>query len=1346
MADLLKWAKDRYEDITPWNEDDMRAGERSLAAANQKIAEGRNFRYGPLARPQARQQFVQQNQAPRFDPLAATIQSLREVTTRPELWNRGVNLGDFRGSGLLEDFINSPFKQGRGLVNIGQGNYKKGLGEFTTGLIEGPGGFIPLSRVAEAGRGASLATRALAGAKTGLIEGGVSGGLYGAGQAATQEAPFKDILRQAAISGAIGGVAGGVIGGGLPVARAGVVKGAKAIASGVHSASKAYANRVPLNQSGHLQINNPDKAKTTGLQVNDPYNLRKKPLEINNPEGAKTGPLKITDKFNLQQKPLSGAAQQSFMGKLKKPMNEGGYAKIPGKRIAPDLNLSQREFVNEYANMLEGMDKQPGVSIRPDGTRATSNSAFYRRVFADKGRPPTKAEWFDEARTQLKSGKAAYGASEEFKSIAKSPIASKAPTAPQVPKVKRNLSRSSKEIIPEINKYADTFGITKTQAVKDLASHVATPESMGKAQLPKIQATRAPKITPPKSLGEAKPAFMEATNKYLGSRQAAKSEAVANIRQLPKIKGGKSLDLVDAIQTGASKGDFGKTSGAVRSVLDRKYAELQAAKVDLGYLEDYFPQKWKNATADQVNQAYQALNQRAGFQNTRVIPTVKEGIKLGFTPEHTDYRLALNDYVNSADKLIANKKYFDDLKSKGLVNEAGTRPNGMQVIDAPGIPQPRPHIDPETGNSIQGNYYAKPDVAKELNKLFSPDIRGTAGNIVAKTGKASSATQTLFLSGGVPGTPLNAFGAAQWTKQALSGHPISATKDFFRAFSETATRNYETKNLPYIQKMEKAGVPYHGTLDAKSLTTVGERIADLHGAGKAKGAILEAWNKAVEDPTFRRYIPTMQLDVFKQTYARLIKRGLSEAEATAKAAEATRNGFGLNTMAKDALKSPVGRDVSRTVFFAPKYRESMVNFWGKNIKALGKASDPAYRENLKFLANATVLFGAMQVANMALNEGKTTFQNDNPNDRFNLSIPRGGGKSLSLPFLSSIATVPRVAANAAVDIGTGNFKEAGLEGKKLLSQLVRPPVDLLTNQKYNGREVYNPKDSKGQRLKDQALYTVGQYNHPYVQAGINAATGKSSGALETAATATELPIRFRNYDSRVPYGSTKPNTSKFDTLEQLKASKPKGVTLQQLADGKYGYTLSDGSVHSSTKLSSARSAIQRDAFGRSGKNIQVIGDTVLRRSQSGSIYTTTKTSYDYQVNTAKLTAFRNADNLSGYVKTAKDQLQNIQKQLKDPSTDSLEAARLQNQAAYLQKNIDKYKGYGGFTKYGSKGGGGRSGGRGKALLASTFKTAKISRPKGVKVKAPKLANFKAPKTRKLSVSKLPSNYLTKKLA
>jgi hypothetical protein len=96
-------------------------------------------------------------------------------------------------------------------------------------------------------------------------------------------------------------------------------------------------------------------------------------------------------------------------------MLQGGYAKIPtGKGDpAPDLHPEQKQFINEYANMLESMGQGNGVNITADGRRVSNNV----RSAADKGRSLTKADWFERARAEIESGKAGYGASDEYKRL-----------------------------------------------------------------------------------------------------------------------------------------------------------------------------------------------------------------------------------------------------------------------------------------------------------------------------------------------------------------------------------------------------------------------------------------------------------------------------------------------------------------------------------------------------------------------------------------------------------------------------------------------------------------------------------------------------------------------------------------------------------------------------------------------------------------------------------------------------------------------------------------------------------------------------------------------------------------
>ena len=863
-------------------------------------------------------------------------------------------------------------------------------------------------------------------------------------------------------------------------------------------------------------------------------------------------PGSVTERMNVKTKDVFDPTKPEHYKMLERAVGQDKAAQLTAKTRSGRFDPSDEAAINTIAgwNGFKGAafdeagSVMPKNTVLPKDTRSISildrtalkpslagDQAGFAKIPGGKDELANAAGGkrpLDALQKQIEQAHNAGDAALEAKLTAKLPDQGMNPNAPVVHRQMVRDPKTGKMVLQEVPKVTakeasmgEALGMSKADVAKAKATANELPTvGAGDKQAAALEAPVVKAETPKASKEvvrdtkgiETKPSkqeFMGETSKYLGAKDAAKTRNVDAALNLPKLGEKESLALIDSIEKGTYGRDFAGVPTQVRGILESKFNQLKESGVDIGHLEDYFPHKWQNATAEEVASAYQTLNLKSGIQQPRTIPTISEGIEMGFKPASTDYRTAITNYLNTADTLLANRNYFNQLKSRSLIAEAGSRPQGMQVIDAPGLPQPRAFIDPETGIATQGNYYAKPDVARELNKLFGaqPENR-----LLKATAKASGAIQEVTLAGGLPGTPLNAFGTAQWLKQSLSGHPISATQDFFRSFSKGKSLAHERANIEYITKMQESGTPYRGAIDSSALKSFGDVLAEKSGAGKAGAVINQAWHKAVDEATFKRFLPALQLDTFKQVYTRAIKQGMDEASAVKLAGETTRHAFGLNELAKDALKSKNASNAISTFAFAPKFRESMVNFWVDNAKSLGKPGSAAYRENLKFMAGATALFGAMQAANYAVN-GHSTFQNENKNDRLNLSIPVGNeGHSVSVPFLSSIATVPRTVANTAIDLATGSPKEAGLEGKKLLSQLTRPVVDLATNQKYNGRQIYNEKDDANTRRKDQATYFAGQYNHPYIQAAVNQVTGKSSGALETAATALEAPLRFRNYD------------------------------------------------------------------------------------------------------------------------------------------------------------------------------------------------------------------------------------------
>jgi hypothetical protein len=132
---------------------------------------------------------------------------------------------------------------------------------------------------------------------------------------------------------------------------------------------------------------------------------------------------------------------------------------------------------------------------------------------------------------------------------------------------------------------------------------------------------------------------------------------------------------------------------------------------------------------------------------------------------------------------------------------------------------------------------------------------------------------------------------------------------------------------------------------------------------------------------------------------------------------------------------------------------------------------------------------------------------------------------------------------------------------------------------------------------------------------------------------------------------------------------------------------------------SAQQTIDKANFEKSGKAMQVIGDTVWRRNTDGTGTPTPKIKYDYQLGTATMVKQKTSGDLKGWLTTAQVKIDSINKQLQDPTIDPLEAIQLQNDAQTISDNAAKYLGYGGFTK-------GKSGSKKTASITAlkNFKT------------------------------------------
>lgn len=756
------------------------------------------------------------------------------------------------------------------------------------------------------------------------------------------------------------------------------------------------------------------------------------------------------------------------------------------ENVIKDLESGSHPYSADYKQMLDAEVKRSDeLSLYPKGT--------YREVKVNNKPPKSLSD-------------------EDFASLADTPEGKSKGFILRETKPKSNGSK----VILRTGRDPETGKLSTYESIVDKDTDMPFKALDNQTLTDKLKDYGHLNIAPKKLDKKTNKELVDLTSGYLGNIQAKRTANVGTARSLPKLSDNESLGLIDAIENGTPISDFKNLPQNIRNIFDNKYRELTDAGVDIGYLQNYFPHRWIDE--EKVRKTYQSLNLKAGIQNPRDLPTIKEGIELGFKPSTTDYRSAVADYLNTADRLLENRKYFDQMKKQGFIFEAGSPPQGMQVIDAPGLPKPRPFIDNQSGLEIHGNYYAEPSVAKKLNRLYGDrEPTGIFEKGLDKTAKASRFVQDVGLSGGVPFTPINAFTVAQTTKEILSGNiknPLVAT---MKSFSKEGYSKYIDKNKGIVQSMQRQGVPIR---DDYNLRTLGDEITNMiDQTGQHKNKISKVWDKVFTDPTFKRFMPALQVEMYKKVYNKQVgKVGVEKAEKIA--GDAVANFYGLNKIAKDSFRNKAGTDTATTLLFAPRYRESMVNFWVNNLKSIPNITKPEYKKNLQFIIGAGIAYGAMNYLN-ELGVGNSMFDNpDGKKDK--LLIPQNvlkrvgidtGGKDIGVPFLSSIATVPRYATSAVLNLGKGNAEQFTKDVSGFMSFGLRPLMDaFVNNEDYFGDKIVSDGASPIEAMKDRGSYLLAQYNHPYLREGLRTLQGKNKSLVEGVSRASELPTRF--YDPR----------------------------------------------------------------------------------------------------------------------------------------------------------------------------------------------------------------------------------------
>jgi len=532
----------------------------------------------------------------------------------------------------------------------------------------------------------------------------------------------------------------------------------------------------------------------------------------------------------------------------------------------------------------------------------------------------------------------------------------------------------------------------------------------------------------------------------------------------------------------------------LREYFNNTRQEGIAAGLDIKYLDNYLNQLWKE-TPGQIDAKIKAGAGRVpGFVKDRKIPSYEEGIKLGLTPKYTHPAQLAAHYRQQLDRALANKKMVDDLIQTQLLLPSSGAPADWKTIDSPFFPKVKVEIG--KGEAITMDYKAPPDIARALNSIFEMREPG----VLSKLADFSKGAQEFALSAGIPFTPVNSFTMANLQKEIMAGRVRGPVVASVTSMSDGATANYFNKNQDVISDMASEGLRVFTNTDyAQMYRNMAEnknlRQRFFSGVG-------DLFNDAFNEPTFKRFMPILNVEFYKDAYSNALKSGGSAEEARKIAAAATRNFYGIT----DAFSRPGQvEDALSAAIMAPSFREAMLGFWSKTLKSIDPRTlkDPAYAANRKFLAGAAITWGLYNIVNKATTD--RWMHENKPGKELSLEIPLGGGRSFYLPFLFTIGTVPRRIIEGGGELLSGDIAGAGQKVASFASIPVSAATTMITNRNFYGAPIYKEDDPALAKVGKVTAAAAGQMSHPWLRTGVELATGQRT-LKEAVPGMLELPL------------------------------------------------------------------------------------------------------------------------------------------------------------------------------------------------------------------------------------------------
>jgi hypothetical protein len=601
----------------------------------------------------------------------------------------------------------------------------------------------------------------------------------------------------------------------------------------------------------------------------------------------------------------------------------------------------------------------------------------------------------------------------------------------------------------------------------------------------------------------------------------------------------------------------------IRNAFDDLYSEAKNAGLNLYYKENYIPhvynekpevikkavvkymedQKVAKEIVDQFKETGEIpeviairLKIRPNFQKIRTFDDYKTAMDYGLTPKFNTVAEHLAYYREEMGKTLANQKLIDDLIANGKLLDAYDAPESWVEVKLPG--------------RMRRTYYGQKNLAESLNGQFRDEENLSFSQVLFKrVAGASKLMQEIKLSAGLPGTNINFFSIGQAIKMLTTGvgdlakldlkganTSLKASTAFLRANFNGQSIKWLKSNQKYIDLMAKNNINLVSRVDdysanykqwksiltkqtlkegINSLKQVGSDLKDVRDVktlGKAFSSLFDSramgisgqvFDKLFNEKTFTSMMPQMQIQVFKDLYEQALKSGMPEETASQFAGGIVKNEFGL---INDLGRTQNVKDVFNSVFFAPRFREGIVNTFinaGKSYS--NEFKNTLFQRNRSLVLGMIITYVAYNYLNKQLN-GNDMIDNE-PGHEADLRIPLPNGNIVYTSFMPSTLSFVRNIASAGINFAEGRNAVALQKAGTIFSMPIKTASEVVANSDYFGRPIYDVTDSALVKAQKAITYMGLTVTHPYFSELYKYFKGQQN-IYQTISMMTELPLKF----------------------------------------------------------------------------------------------------------------------------------------------------------------------------------------------------------------------------------------------